>query len=123
MGSDGHIRIYDYYKVQKILNEMNKEIPDREDWLRFPGYVLDWTVNNQQACLIYWDRGINRPQTHPEDKGGYGFDGQWAQQFWFYKRNAKEKGGYYKKLSAYFQEFEKRCDEEAVIVSDQQVWT
>ena len=121
MGSDGHIRIYDYTKVSKILKEINKEIIDRKDWLRFPGYVLDWTVNNQQACLIYWDCGLGRKETHPKDTGG--FEGQWEQELYWHKGYAKEKGGFYKTRLKLFQLFWERCDKEAVIVGDQEVWT
>jgi len=121
MGSDGHIRIYDYYKVCKIRNELNKQIPNRQDWLSFPGYILGWTVNNQQACLIYWDCGLGRKETHPKDKGG--FEGQWEQELYWYKTYAKEHGGFHKTLLKLFQEFRDRCDKEAILIEDQEVWT
>ena len=116
MGADGHIAIYHYAKVEKILKEINETIPDRKNWFLFPGYKLNWTVNNQPACLVYWDHGIGR-------KSKYGFKGQWQYELEYYIYNARAEGGYWKELANKWLIFRERCDKEAVIVEDQEVWT
>lgn len=116
MGSDGHIKIYNYDKVKKIMLEINSTIPEKEHQFDFPGYILDWTVNNQRACLVYWDFGIGR-------KSPFGFLGHWQYDYEAMVSDAKQKGGIYKVRAKKFKEFWDRCDAEAVIVKDQQVWT
>lgn len=114
MGSDGHIAIYSYAKVRNILKEINATIPDKKNWLSFPGYILGWRVNNQEACLVYWDCGMGHK---------HAYLGQWQYELEYYIREAQKEGGYWKDLAKKFSEFRDRCNAEAIIVEDQEVWT
>ena len=116
MGSDGHIRYYDQGKVDKICNEINLEHGLKGDKrVSFPGYKCDYRVNGQPCYLIYWDcpgrkHNINSKdgtvKSHKVMDSWHDWDFQYDKQFLRIK-----------------QEFEDRCNAEAILVEDQEVWT
>ena len=100
MGADGHIRIYDADIVDSIKCAVMKNTGMDENTVYFPGYYCEWTCNGKRACLVYWGDNML------EDMWEYWMDYAKTDE----QRLAK-------------QVFQERCNAEAVIVSDQEVWT
>jgi len=98
MGADGHIRFYDQGKMDKICDEINFKYGLKGNKrVHFPGYKCEFRVNGQPCYLVYWDGTVD----------------SWHE--WDFQES-KEKRRIIK-------EFEDRCNAEAVLVKDQEVWT
>jgi len=107
MGADGHIRFYDQGKVDKITNEINLKYELRgSNRVSIPAYACDFRVNGQYCYIYYWE-------CQSGDRVKNNFE---------YVMEACKKLGDYAKLKAWG-EFENRCDKEAILVEDQEVWT
>jgi len=99
MGADGHIRFYDQGKVDKICGEINlKHGLKGNKQVHFPGYKCNFRVNGQPCYLIYWES--------QSMDSWHNWDFQETKTFLRIKK-----------------EFENRCNAEAILVEDQEVWT
>jgi hypothetical protein len=116
MGSDGHIRFYDQGKVDRISEEINHKYNLKGDHkIRFPGYKCPFTVNGQPCYVIYWDSN-SRKEIIENPKGwrkAKKIMDSWHD--WDFQYNKAE--------LRIFKEFEERCNAEAILVEDQEVWT
>jgi hypothetical protein len=116
MGADGHIRFYDQGKVDRICSEINfKHGLEGNKRVHFPGYKCDFRVNGQPCYVIYWDspgRKFNMRSKKGEVKSKKDMD-SWHN--WDFQET--------KAFLVIKKEFEDRCNAEAVLVEDQEVWT
>ena len=124
MGADGHIRFYDQGKVDKICNEINvKHGLKGNHRVSFPGYLCNFRVNGQPCYLVYWDSPGRKYNMKPRKTQIVKFNNgevishksmdSWHDYDWC---ETKEK-------LRIIKEFEDRCNAEAILVEDQEVWT
>lgn len=97
MGADGHIKFYDKLKVDKICKELRIK---HKYPVRFPLIICNFTVNGKACYLDYWEEGghIN-----------CGLD--------------REYGAYPQHKKYIWDELKKRCNSEAILVEDVEIWT
>ena len=103
MGSDGHIRFYDQGKVDRILQEINHKYNLKGDHkMKYPGYKCDFRINGQPCYIVYWTCGCAKKDMN-----------SWHD--WDFSFNKEE--------LRILKEFEDRCNAEAILVEDQEIWT
>jgi hypothetical protein len=116
MGARGCITFYDQGKVDKIVKELNiKHGLKGEHALSSIGYLCDFRVNGQPCYVTYWDscsrkEGVNSKSGNVRRRK--------TMDTWHDLDFAKTK-----EELRIFKEFEDRCNAEAVLVEDQEVWT
>jgi hypothetical protein len=112
MGADGHIRFYDQGKVDRICKEINLKYKLKgNEKLAGIGYKCDFFVNGQPCYVIYWD-SFSRKDVVKSNLPGKTMDTWHNYDFCKTKEQLR-----------IFKEFEDRCNEEAILVEDQEVWT
>lgn len=115
MGARGCITFYDMGKVDKICKELNHKYGlHGAEALVGIGYKCDFRVNGQPCYVVYWDsvsrkRELNKKMVLKIWK---------AMDTWHNWDFAKTKD-----QLRIFKEFEDRCNAEAILVEDQEVWT
>lgn len=116
MGSDGHIRFYDQGKVDRICNEINfKHGLKGNERLSGIGYKCDFRVNGQPCYVTYWDN-CSRKEIVSSKSGKVKL--RKTMDTWHDWDFAKTK-----QQLRIFKEFQDRCNAEAILVEDQEVWT
>jgi len=116
MGARCFITFYDQGRVNRICHEMNHKYDLKgNERLSGIGYTCDFRVNGQPCYVVYWDSASRREGVKSKDgsvKSGKTMDTWHNYDFCKTKEQLRV-----------FKEFEDRCNAEAVLVKDQEVWT
>jgi hypothetical protein len=116
MGAKGCITFYDQGKVDRIANELNhKYALNDDDRLLGIGHKCDFRVNGQPCYVVYWD-SVSRKEGVKSKDGSV--KSRKVMDTWHDYDLLKTK-----EELRIFKEFEDRCNNEAVLVKDQEVWT
>ena len=116
MGARGCITFYDLGKVDSICDELNRKYDLKgEERLTGIGYKCDFRVNGQPCCVTYWD-SVSRKEGVKSKDGSV--KSRKTMDTWHDYDFCKTK-----EQLRIFNEFEDRCNEKAVLVKDQEVWT
>jgi len=116
MGARGCITFYDQGKVDKIAKELNiKHGLKGKNALSSIGYLCVFRVNGQPCYVVYWD-SCSRKESVNSKSGNVRI--RKTMDTWHNLDFAKNKDEL-----RIFKEFEDRCNAEAVLVEDQEIWT
>lgn len=116
MGARGFITFYDQGKVDHICNEINHKYNLKGDERLFGiGYKCDFRVNGQPCYVTYWDSCSRKEGVKSKDGTVKSRKVMDTWHDWDFAKN--------KEQLRIFKEFEDRCNAEAVLVEDQEVWT
>ena len=116
MGAAGYITFYDKDKVNSICVELNRKYDLKgNERLCGIGYSCNFTVQGQYCYIVYWDT-VSRKEGVKSKNGTV--KSKKVMDTWhnydFDKTQEQLK---------IFKEFEDRCNTEAVLVKDQEIWT